>query len=106
MATAIVPAPAGMDGKEQVPKEHHEYAESYAASIADFVGNSAANDGQEINKHEECCIHGSGNSFAPSEVCLQEEYEDSQHRVVAKALASVGKCKCIKTFWLVFKHSF
>jgi len=82
---------AGGHGEEQIADEHDEDAKRHTAPEADLVSHGTADDRQEIDEHEERGVDSTGQSLAPSEVGLQEEHEDGQHRVVAKTLSCVGQ---------------
>ena len=82
---------AGGHGEEQIADEHDEDAKRHTASEADLVSHGTADDRQEIDEHEERGVDRTGQALAPSEVGLQEEHEDGQHRVVAETLSCVGQ---------------
>ena len=78
-------------GEQQIADEHDEDTKRHTAAEADLVCHGTTNDRQEIDEHEERRVDRTGQALAPSEVCLQEEHEDGQHRVVAKTLSCVGQ---------------
>ena len=82
------------NGEQQVADEHDEDARRHHLAETEAVGRDAADDRQEIHKHQECGINTAGKSRCEPEVGLQVKQEDGQHRVVAETFARVGKRKC------------
>ncbi len=84
---------AGGNGQGQIPGEHDADTGDHALAVANFIGQDTAHDGHEINEGQENGIHLAGQGLAPAELGLEEEHENGQHGVVAKALTGVGECQ-------------
>ena len=78
-------------GKDEITDEHDENSRRHHATEAETVSGNTSDDGEEIDHHEECGIHTTGETRLPAEVGLQEEEEDGQHGVVAETLARIGQ---------------
>ena len=83
----------GGNGQGQIPGEHDADTGDHALAVANFIGKDTAHHRHEINEGQENGIHLAGKGLAPAELGLEEEHEDGQHGVVAKALTGVGECQ-------------
>ncbi len=94
----------GRNGQAQVADEHYADAGDYTFAETDLVCKPAAYYRHKVNCREEDCIELACGSGGEAELSLQEEQEDGQHGVVAKALACICKGEGEEAFGLSFKH--
>ena len=93
------------NGEQHVADEHDDDARCHHLAKTETVGCDTANDGKEVDHHQECGVDAAGRAGSETEIGLKIKNEYGQHGVIAKPLAGVGQCQRIKTFGLSFKHN-
>ena len=94
----------GGNRQAEVAGEHYADTQGYAFTIAKFVGQDTAEEGHEVNAGKEDRVDLGCLCSSEAEFCLNEQQENRQHCVVAKALTGVGKGQSIQSFRLSFEH--
>ena len=92
------------DSKAEVTCKHDNNTGNYHFPVAELVGEYASDERHEIHCRQEAGVDIGGNRLRETELRLQEQGEDRQHRVIAEALARVGKGERIQAFGLTFEH--
>ena len=92
------------DGQEEIAEEHHGDADHDHLAETEFVGEDASHEREEIHQTEESTVNETGRARAEAEVGLQEQGEDSDHRVVAKPFTGIGQREREESLGLSFEH--
>ena len=64
----------------------------------------AAEHGHELNGRQENGVELACGGCGETELRLQEQQEDGQHRVVSEALTGIGESEGEEACWLIFEH--
>ena len=82
------------NGQQQIAQEHNYDADDDHLAVAPAVGSHATDEGKEVDGSQEPGVDFAGRACGKAEILTEKECKDSEHRVVAEALAGVGKGKC------------
>ena len=92
-------------GQQQVAEKHHDDSRADHLAITETVGQHTTYEGHEVDATEEDAVNITSLCLVVAELGLQEEHEDGQHGIIAKALARVGEGERIEAFRMSLKHS-
>lgn len=95
---------SGRNRQAEIAREHNDDTGNNHLAVAELVGEDTSDERHEIYCRQEASVDIGGHCLREAELRLQEQGEDRKHRVIAKALARVGKGERIQAFGLTFEH--